>query len=169
VIIAEGRLSVKWYEPVHIDQLRDLHRCCFPAEQWKRGDFQKFVDNRSGRNNVVKVLVDERETVYGSMLYTLDAASCRFRRVAVWPDYRRRGLGAFMLNSLCGPTSPFQRKLFLARVREDNAVAQLFFRDGMGFQFDPERPREKAEGTELDYYEFTFVKPGAKVVVVDDE
>lgn len=166
MIIAEGRLRIEWYKPAHLEQLRDLHRCCFPREGWKRDDFVRFV-GKAGRNNVVKVLVDERETVYGSLLYTLDAQSCRFRRVGMWPDYRRRGLATFMVNSLCGPLSPVRRRLFLARVREANKEAQLFFQKGMGFQFDPTRERAKDESGK-DYYEFTFVKPGVPVVVPDD-
>lgn len=168
MITGEGRLAVKWYGPAHVEQLRDLHRCCFAREQWTRSDFQKFVD-KPGRSGVVKVLVDEKEIVYGSLLYTMDADSCRIRRVAVWPDFRRAGLASFMVNSLCGRLSPVRRKLFLARVREDNKPAQLFLRDGMGFQFDPARLRDRDEETGFDYYEFTFVKPGVKVAVVDDE
>lgn len=168
MIIAEGRLSIEWYKPGHLEQLRDLHRCCFPREQWKRDDFVRFVDNKTGRNNVVKVLIDEKDVVYGSLLYTLDAQSCRIRRVAVWPDYRRRGLATFLLNSLCGPLSPVRRRLFLARVHETNTDAQLFLKDGMGFQFDPQRPRSKDDAGK-DYYEFTFVKPGVPVVVPEDD
>lgn len=166
MIIGEGRLSVKWFEPAHLEQLCELHRCCFSREQWRRADFQRFVD-KPGRSGVVKVVVDDRQTVYGSLLYTMDADSCCIRRVAVWPDYRRQGLASFAVNSLCGPLSPVRRRLFLARVREDNVPAQLFFRDGMGFQFDPDRPRRQTEDGK-DYYEFTFVKPGAKAAVVDD-
>lgn len=168
MIIAEGRVGIKWYEPIHLDQLCDLHLCCFPKEDWKPQDFQRFVE-KPERSGVVKVLADEKNVVYGSLLYTLDAQSCRIRRVAVWPDYRRQGLASFGINSLCGPRSPLRRRLFLARVRETNTAAQLFFKSGMGFQFDPNRQRERDEAQNCDYYEFTFVKANVPVISVNDD
>lgn len=168
MIIAEGRLSLGWHKPAHLEQLHDLHRCCFPKENWTVDDFSKFASPRSGRTNVLKTLVDDRDTVYGSLLYTLDGQSCRVRRLAVWPDFRRQGMAAFMMNSLCGPLSPIRRKLFMARVRENNLVAQMFFKNGMGFQFDPLRERERDEEQKVDFYEFTYVKTRVPVVTVSD-
>lgn len=171
MIIAEGRLSLVWAGPDHTQQLRDLHRCCFPAENWTPQDFRRFAEQPggNGRKNVVKTLVDEAGMVYGSLLYTMlaDAETCRVRRVAVWPDYRRRGLAAFMLNSVCGPLSPVRRRRFVARVRESNLDAQLFFSTGMKFAFDWQAERERDEERGESYYEFTLVKPEVPVASAD--
>ena len=152
--IAEGRLSLAWLKPADLSQLKDLHRCCYPTEKWTVNDFNRF-QQKEGRTNVVKVLKDDEGVVYASLLYTLEPDLCRLRRVAVWPDYRRRGLARFMANSLCGQYSPIRRKKFAARVLETNSAAQMFLSQGMGFIFDATRPREKNEAG-LDYYEFRF-------------
>lgn len=158
-------VRVAWYDPGHLAQLRDLHRCCFPGEGWRKEDFDKFARGRAGRANVVKVAVGEvTGTVYASLLYTTDAQSCRVRRVAVWPDHRRLGLARFAVNALCGPASLVRRRLFLARVLETNAAAQLFFSKGMRFQFDAARPRKRHPDSGLEYYEFTYAKPDVPVL-----
>lgn len=154
MIIAEGRLSLSWLKPADLSQLRDLHRCCYSGEKWTVADFNRF-QHKEGRTNVVKVLKDESGVVYASLLYTLEPDLCRLRRIAVWPDYRRQGLARFMVNSLCSVHSPVRRKKFTARVLETNTAAQMFLSQGMGFEFDAKRPREKNEAG-LCYYEFDF-------------
>lgn len=154
MIIAEGRLNLAWVKPADLSQLRDLHRCCYGSEKWTANDFTRF-QQKEGRTNVVKVLKDEAGVVYASLLYTLEPDLCRLRRVAVWPDYRRRGLARFMVNSLCGLHSPVRRKKFAARVLETNIGAQLFLSQSMGFTFDAKKPRTKNEAG-LEFYEFDF-------------
>lgn len=114
MIIAEGRLRLRWFHPGDVPQLVDLHLACYRQEHWGGGDFQRFVDN-AGRNNVVKVLAGDDGTVYGSLLYTVRAGDIRVRRVAVWPDYRRRGLGTFMVHVLTGRRSPVRQPLVTAK------------------------------------------------------
>ena len=133
MIIEEGRMVLRWYDPAHGKWLSDLHRCCFPQENWTQKDFDRFMAKRS--SNVVKVLVregDNEPIVYGSFLYTLEVSTCRIRRVAVWPDYRRQGLASFMLNTMISPRSPVRRSVFTARIGRDNFDAKHFF-ESMGF------------------------------------
>jgi predicted GNAT family acetyltransferase len=154
VIIAEGGLNLTWLNQADLQQLRDLYRCTYASEKWTVNDFNRF-QHKEGRTNVLKVLKDEDGVVYASLMYTLEPDVCRIRRVAVWPDYRRRGLARFMVNSLCGPYSPIRRKKFVTRVLETNTTAQMFLSQGMGFVFDAKKQREKND-TGLEYYEFGF-------------
>lgn len=156
-MIPEGRLTVEWYGEKHLDQLRDLYRACYPAEEWLPEDFVRFVTaRRPGGRNVGKILTGPDGTVYGSVLYTLTDTACVIRRLAVWPDFRRRGLGSYVLNSLCGPTALLRRKTFAARARSDNLDAILFL-TRFGFKTDPAAARTKTpDGAE--YHVFTYRK-----------
>lgn len=165
--ISDGNHSLKWCEPVYYPQLLELMHACFPAQKWTGLDLDRFQD-KAGQTNVIKVLVDERDAVYGAVFYTLLAGrtTCRIRRLAVHADYRRQGLGSFMLSALCGERSPVRRKHFVARVPEDRTDALMFFTRGAGFRFDPDREREVVKGEEM--YEFTFEKHDVRLVRIAD-
>lgn len=169
MIIAESWPEVRWYKPCDLGQLVDIHRACFPDESWKAEDFQRFIDNKSNRNNVVKAIVGERGVVYGSLLYTVEADAIRVRRLAVRPDVRRLGMGSFALQTLCGPNSPIRRKLFIARVREDNFPAIMLLKQA-GFMFDPKKKRDRDAERGVDLYEFVKVKTEVPPPpIIDDE
>lgn len=166
MIIADD-WDLRWYKPEDLKQLVDLHRECFPNEDWSAKDFDRFVNNKSMRNNVVKVLVADKK-VYGSLLYTVAKDAIMIRRVAVRADVRRQGLAAFMLNSLCGPRSPLKRKLYHGRVRENNLPAIKLLKEKMGFAFDPKKSRDRDKKLKVDYYEFTLVKAAVPKVVTTE-
>lgn len=164
MIIAEGRLTLRWMEPHDLPQLVDLFRCCYSSEAWTMKDFETFRD-KATRKNLVKCLCDEAGVVYGAILLSMhDPELCRIRRVAVWPDYRRMGLATFMLHTICGPRSHTKRQNFAARVRETNLPAIKLLRERMGFVFD-QKKRERDPARDCDYYEFTFVKPKVATTV----
>ena len=168
MIIAESWPEVRWYRPCDVGQLVDIHRACFPDENWGPEDFQRFIDNKSGRNNVVKALVGEGGVVYGSLLYTVEQDAIRIRRVGVRPDVRRHGMATFALQALCGANSPMRRKLFIARVREDNLPATMLLKS-LNFLFDPKKKRDRDAQRDVDYYEFVLVKTGVAAVLPSDE
>lgn len=150
--------ELRWYKYPDANRLVELLRTGFPCEEWAKKDFDRFLNNKSGRNNVIKVLAAGTE-LYGAILYTVEATSIRVRRVVVRPDVRRQGLAAFMLNSLCGPRSPVRRRAYHARVRENDIPAIKLLKEKMGFVFDPNKAREHDPERKVDYYEFTLVKP----------
>lgn len=174
MIIDEGSLRVKWYDPEqHLMQLVKLHAECFPQEEWQAKDFRAFI-NKVGKNNVLKVLEDEAHRVYGSLLYTLTASTCFIRRVGVLAAFRRKGLATHMVHTLTGPRSPIRCKTFVAKVRESNYPAVKLFHGRLHFKFDPAAPRPKVETSEVgaqgealleECYIFAFEKIP---VVVDD-
>lgn len=133
MIINEGRVVLGWATHAQGSDLADLFRCCYGPERWTAADFARFSD-RTDRNNVCKTLTEDGgAVVLGAILYTLAEDVCRVRRVAVWPDYRRRGLGAFMLNTLIGRNSPIRRRRFEATIRADNDAGQQFL-ESFGFR-----------------------------------
>ncbi len=166
---AESSLTLRWMSNDDVPQLIVLYKECFPLEFWLAKDFNKFMQNKSNRNNVVKSLVDDSGVVRGSLMYTLESDSCRIRRIAVPENDRHKGHATTMMNTLVGPRSPVRRKLFVARVRENNLPAQLFFKTALGFSFNPKRERERDEEQKVDYFEFTFVKTNVPVISVKDD
>ncbi len=153
MISSEGRLRLRWVDPADLEQLVDLYRACLPGEGWTAEDFYKFVGNRTGRVNVAKSLVDDKGTVHGSLLYTVTTDEVLIRRINVWPDNRREGLGSFMLNSLVGPRSPVRQAVVAAKVHNKNAVARMFFHS-LGF-------RDAWNGEMDDYVRYEFVRQAA--------
>lgn len=153
MIRSEGQLRLRWVEPEDLPQLVDLHRACVPREAWTAEDFYKFIGNHSDRVNVVKALVDAEGVVHGSLLYTVSADEVRIRRINVWPDNRREGIGTFMLESLIGPRSPVRQPLITAKVDNRNATAQVFFY-ARGF-------REDESVEEKGHKRYEFVKQPA--------
>jgi len=158
VIINEGRLEVRWYRPSDMVQLVGLHQCCLPKEGWTSKDFWKFV-HKAGTTNILKVLSDDQgKIVYGTLLYTLGPGECRLRRVCVWPDYRRRGLGTFMVHTtMTSPRSSLKNRNFVAKVKEADVTAQLFLRK-LDFTFNAKEARAQDDEGK-DYYVFRFKKP----------
>jgi ribosomal protein S18 acetylase RimI-like enzyme len=157
-----GWLGVVWYDHLDPCRLAEIHARCFPDEHWAPEDFKRFA-NSTCRTNVVRGLVDPGGLAWGTLLYTLTPRGCRLRRLAVWPEEQRRGLGAYLLGTLVWPRGPARGRLFTARVREADAAAQLLLRK-LGFAFDPAAPREKAAGGQ-DYYEFSYQRVAAAAAV----
>lgn len=153
MIIDEGSLKVQWFDEKYAGQLVALHRACFPKEDWQAEDFQRFID-KPGKNNVLKVVTDDRGRVYASLLYTLSAYECVIRRVGVIESHRRVGLATFAINSLVSPRSPIKRKVFSAAVRCNNKPAVALM-TSLRFNRGPRRFNAQDE----DYVLFTFLKP----------
>lgn len=164
MIITEGRLTVRWYGAADLPRLVDLFRACFPSQKWVEESFIAFLGKRhdgsndrfpKGSTNVVKVLTGSDDEVYGALLYTFwdgEDAACVIRRLAIWPDYRRRGLGRHIVNHLVGRRSPMRVPLITARVHERYWEAQALLKNA-GFVFRGNEPRQLCkDGSE--YYTF---------------
>lgn len=153
MVIDECMLCISWFDTKYLNQLVDLYKECFPNENWSNNDFVSFVNNKE-RNNVIKVLTDDHDKVYGTIMYTLSTFECCIRRVAVFESYHRQGLASYLINSLVGKRSPIKRKVFSARVRiENNAGIELFRK--LGFNQNT---------SNVDEYFFTYLKlPKTKI------
>lgn len=133
MIIPEGRLVVRWYDPSDLPQLHALHVDCWPHEPWPGSDLDDFRKH-TGK---IKILAGEpgsacAGTVLGSMLYSGGPKQCRLERLAIRRSHRRQGLGRFLLNTLIGPRNPSHCRVVEVLVPEYDLDAQLFFRS-LGF------------------------------------
>lgn len=168
MFLDDGWVGVRWYDPdADLPALVAVHAACFPSEDWRAEDFLRFASRTGG---VVKAVVREDacgEAVIGTLLYRAGEAEARVRRVAVLPEYRGRGVGAFVLRSLVGPRSPNRRRVYTARVREHDLGAQKLLR-AAGFSYTrtepgcyPDYALAPAEGLVVDEdgYWFRFERP----------
>jgi GNAT superfamily N-acetyltransferase len=175
VTTTEDALCVRWADrPGDLVQLEFLLHRGFPDEAWTEDDLRRFR-RKQDRNNVVKVLSGaddepDADNVFGGLLYTVEPTKVRVRRIVIAEEYRGRGYGAFLLNTLIGPRSAVRRRFYEARVPEEETGAHLFF-GSAGFRvpriggiLHPSRAEEK-QGAKPRYL-FTFQKHVPALVAV---
>lgn len=82
---------------------------------------------------ICKVAVDEHGQICGAMVYGPGPAHAgpmppfrQLKFLGVLPDWRRKGIGRFMLNSLIGQGSLLGRQPLLIRVSADNEIGLKF-------------------------------------------
>ncbi len=139
VCLAEGAemaVSTQSLVPVHIRWMirRDMSEVLRIESEsfefsWSEDDFIRCLRQR----NCIGMVAEHNERVVGFMIYELHRNRLHVLNFAVHPDFRRRGIGAQMLNKLVAKLSPQRRTRIQLEVRETNLAAQLFFRE-MGFR-----------------------------------
>lgn len=153
----EGFLKVRWYRESDLARLAEIHAECYPHEHWEPADFRRFVAKSTRRNRLKVLANDETGEVCGTLLYTLTAAECAVRRVAVPAACRRQGYATYLVYSLTGPQSPVVKEAYTARVRGDCLAGLLFLRDSrLGFTFDAGRRHRYRDG--MDGYHFRICR-----------
>ena len=85
------------------------------------------------KKNCIGMAAEHEEEMAGFMVYELHKHRIQLLRLAVTPDYRRRGVGTQMVAKLKGKLSTQHRMSILVEVRESNLPGQLFFCD-LGFR-----------------------------------
>jgi [ribosomal protein S18]-alanine N-acetyltransferase len=122
--------------PVHIRWMirRDMSEVLGIEEEsfefsWSEDDFIRCLRQR----NCIGMVAEHNERVVGFMIYELHRNRLHVLNFAVHPDYRRRGIGAQMMNKLVAKLSPQRRTRIQLEVRETNLAAQLFFKN-LGFR-----------------------------------
>jgi ribosomal-protein-alanine N-acetyltransferase len=96
---------------------------------WSEDDFIRCLRQR----NCIGMVAEHDERVAGFMIYELHKTRLQILNFAVHPEYRRRGVGAQMVEKLVGKLSYQRRTRILLEIRETNLPAQLFFRT-LGFR-----------------------------------
>lgn len=104
---------VRWLQYKDHAAVLDLLTACFRAEEWTAKDLAAFMSKTVPHTNVAKVVAGvtsgKRDPIYGLFFYSIEpGGACRVRRLAVWHDYRRMGLGSMALASVIGPQSLFR-------------------------------------------------------------
>lgn len=113
-----------------LERLAELESCCF-AEPWGRESFAAMGEGTAEGSLVVRA-ADGGEPV-GYLCYRLAADEAEILRLAVHPDWRRRGIAARLLEEgLRRIRAGGARRVFL-ETEASNAAARSFYRS-FGFQ-----------------------------------
>ncbi|MCL2163693.1 MAG: ribosomal protein S18-alanine N-acetyltransferase [Oscillospiraceae bacterium] len=102
----------------HIDQILKIERLCF-SDPWSHAMFADEFENR--RAHYFIALVDEEIVGYCGFWSILDEG--HITNIAVHPNFRRRGIGAGLVNKLLSYASHNGIESFTLEVREDNTQA----------------------------------------------
>jgi len=92
---------------------------------WSEEEFVKSLRRR----NCIGMVAEHDERIVGYMIYELHKSRLHVLNFAVDPSFRRRGVGAQMIQKLTSKLSAQRRYRILLEVRETNLAAQVFFRD----------------------------------------
>ena len=131
-------LTLRWIGRSDVIHVVDLHKACFGWEKWTKKDISDFATKDRPHQNVFKVISTPDRIVRGSLLYSIEKdGTCRIRRIAVWPDDRRKGIASFALGSLFGPTTLFRSaRRFTASLKNRPLVAAQPFFESFGFKLE---------------------------------
>ncbi|MBE5938074.1 MAG: ribosomal-protein-alanine N-acetyltransferase [Lachnospiraceae bacterium] len=110
-----------------IEQVALVERLCF-AEPWSKED---FVFSVSADYDTGLVAVDNN-TVAGFCIMRRSFDSADIINVAVAPDYRKKGIGKKLINSLLEEGNNFQIKEYILEVRVSNKAAICLY-ENAGF------------------------------------
>ncbi len=122
-------LWIRWMVRRDFDAVLDIERQCFEYP-WSVKDFR---DSISQRNVVGMVAEGPGNSLRGFMVYELPKQRIRLLNLAVHRDFRRRGFGRALVESLIAKLKQQNRKRIITEVRETNLAAQIFFRS-LGFR-----------------------------------
>lgn len=120
-------MHVQWVMAQEYRAIANLDRICFPlADHWSSGVVELFLTEPINAGLVVK----NRGKVVAFALYsvTLPKARCIVQRLAVHPDWRRRGAGTLLVAEIIDRVHTLAPITFLARVPEGNLPCQCLLR-----------------------------------------
>lgn len=96
---------------------------------WSDEDFIRCLRQR----NCIGMVAEVDDRIVGFMIYELHKSRLHLLNFAVASAWRRRGIGALMVQKLISKLSQQRRTRITLEVRETNLAAQLFFKD-FGFR-----------------------------------
>jgi ribosomal-protein-alanine N-acetyltransferase len=97
-------------------------------DPWTYDDFKEAL----GKRNVIGFVAEHGDEVVGFIIYELMRSRVVMQNLAVAWQYRRRGVGEFLVGKLVGKLSQ-QRARIVCDVRDTNLGCHLFLRY-MGFR-----------------------------------
>jgi ribosomal-protein-alanine N-acetyltransferase len=117
---------------------------------WCEEDFLRCLRQR----NCIGTVAERDEHVMGYIVYELHWDSLHILKMAVHPDYRRRGVGTQLVQKVISKLENTRRNRVALEVPESNLEAQLFFRS-CGFRATRVL-RAFYSDTEEDAYHFEY-------------
>jgi ribosomal-protein-alanine N-acetyltransferase len=126
--IPDGPINLRWAVSSDLSNIYAIDIRSF-AKPWSIDKLARF--NRSLRH--ISMVAEQGSRVLGFMLYKVHDNRVVIIRLAVHPDYRRRGLGRWMLDRLHCRRYTQRRERLTCAVPDDNLPAHLWLRS-CGFQ-----------------------------------
>ncbi len=119
---------VRWMLQRHMPEVLGIENASFEFP-WTEAEFVACVRQR----NCVGLVAEVDDKVVGYMIYEMAKSKIRLLNLAVSPEWRRRGVGRYLVQKLINKLSLQKRNRITLEVRETNLPAQLFFRS-LGFR-----------------------------------
>lgn len=119
---------VRWMLQRHMPEVLGIENASFEFP-WTESEFLACVRQR----NCVGLVAEVDDQVVGYMIYEMAKSKIRLLNLAVRPEWRRRGVGRYLVQRLVNKLSLQKRNRITLEVRETNLPAQLFFRS-LGFR-----------------------------------
>lgn len=126
--VQDLRVHIRWMIRRDMPEILEIEKQSFEFP-WCEEDFIRCLRQR----NCIGMVAERDERIVGFMIYELHKTRLHILNFAVNPEFRRRGIGAQMVDKLVGKLSHQRRTRILLEVRETNLEAQLFFRSS-GFR-----------------------------------
>jgi len=117
------RVHIRWMIRRDMPEVLDIEQKSFEFS-WLEEDFIRCLRQR----NCIGMVAEHEDRVVGFMIYELHKNRIHVLNFAVAPHFRRREVGAQMVEKLVGKLSSQRRSRIVLEVRETNLEAQLFFR-----------------------------------------
>jgi [ribosomal protein S18]-alanine N-acetyltransferase len=115
----------------------EIERLAFPVP-WSFGSFERELTLPFSRTTVATLGTQDAGDVIGFLCRWLVADECHILNVAVHPDFRRRGVGAYLLNAALLEAAQRHALLVSLEVRRTNVAARALYRK---FRFEERRLR----------------------------
>lgn len=157
-MVTDDKLTLKVYDAKNLPNMVTVFADCFPEEQWRADDFNRFWTQPSiKRSNLVKTLTDEQNRLRAVVLYSVHKGVCTIRRIGVPCHVRRRGYARYVLNTLCGNNGSTTCREFAAKVRMENTAAIRLFKSA-GFTQEHDTQVFPVTDGQADFYVFRLSK-----------
>ena len=136
-------MTVRPATPEDVDAVAASEAENLGPDAWSHGLVEEGV---RGRLPTVHYLVAEEDgRVVGHAVASVVADVAELQRIAVAPEWRRRGVAAALLDAVAAIAVPAGADRILLEVREDNAAALSFYA-AHGFVEVDRRPRYYRDG-----------------------
>ncbi len=137
-------LFISRMEREHIPEIVELEKLCF-STPWTYENLEEELDNKTAYFFVAL----EDEKLIGYIGVSVVADSCFINNIAVYPEYRRKGVGTALIKMAMLTADAMGTDFISLEVRESNYPAIALYRsmgfEEMGMRRDfYRRPRENA-------------------------
>ena len=117
--VQDLRVHIRWMIRRDMPEILEIEKQSFEFP-WCEEDFIRCLRQR----NCIGMVAERDERIVGFMIYELHKTRLHILNFAVNPEFRRRGIGAQMVDKLVGKLSHQRRTRILLEVRETNLEAQ---------------------------------------------